>query len=237
MKLSIFSKQNKTENLKIYFSDDQKIKSFGEILTSDSGRLILKNLLVEHMTANQISQKTGISLQLVKYHINKMQDIGIVNVSKITKNTKSHDMKFYVAERFAIMILPQTELDKIKQTVVDSVNNTSKITVIGISAISAWIMAHLIQTSDQIPIVSEIKTKSGYSGMHSLSGTIDESIEIAKAKVDIAYSSINLGSGTPIYSQEMFWIQVIGMGAIMACLAGVLFWKARRHVKKPEQIS
>ncbi|MBI5698481.1 MAG: winged helix-turn-helix transcriptional regulator, partial [Thaumarchaeota archaeon] len=135
--------------MKIYFSDDSKIKSFGEILTSDSGRMILRILLSDVLTANQIAQKTGISLQLVKYHIDKMLDLGIVNVSKIEKNSKSHDMKYYVAEKFAIMILPQTELDKIKQKIVDSIRDTSKITIIGISAISAWLMTQIIQSSSQ----------------------------------------------------------------------------------------
>ena len=69
--------KNKSEDLRIYFSDDDKIKSFGEVLTSDSGRLILKILLSESLTANQLAQKTSISLQLVKYHIDKMQGLGI----------------------------------------------------------------------------------------------------------------------------------------------------------------
>lgn len=225
MKLSIRKKQ---DDIKIYFSDDSKIKSFGEILTSDAGRQILKILLVESYTANQIAQKTNISLQLVKYHINKMQDLGIVNVSKIEKNSKSHDMKYYVAEKFAIMILPQTELDKIKQGLVESIKDVSKITILGISVISAWMLTQLIQPSMQNPIIESIKTKFSYSGTASLPGTIDESVDLAKARVDLA-NSASLGSGTPIFTQELFWIQIIGMGIIMAGLAGMLFYKAKRH--------
>jgi predicted transcriptional regulator len=116
-----FTKQSESsfaeEQIKIYFSDDEKIKSFGEILTSDAGRLILKMLLQEELTANQISQKSGISLQLVKYHVNKMQRLGIISISKTEKNSKAHDMKFYAAAKFAIMILPQNEQEKNNPTV------------------------------------------------------------------------------------------------------------------------
>ena len=231
MKLNL---KKKSENMKIYFSDDSKIKSFGEILTSDAGREILKILLSESCTANQLAQRTGISLQLVKYHIDKMQDLGIVNVSKIEKNSKSHDMKYYVAEKFAIMILPQTEMDKIKQGIVDTIQNTSKVTAIGISAVSAWVMTQIIQQSSQNSIIESIKTRLSYTGTSSLSGTIDESVELARAKVEIAHG-VGLGSGTPIYTQELFWIQVIGIGIIMASLAGVLFLKAKRY-KKPSLV-
>jgi len=224
LKLSLRKKQ---DDIKIYFSDDSKIKSFGEILTSDAGRQILKILLIQPHTANQIAQKTEISLQLVKYHINKMQDLGIVNVSKIEKNSKSHDMKYYVAEKFAIMILPQTELDKIKQGIVESLKDTSRVTILGISAISAWMLTQIIQTSSQDSIIEKIRKTFTYSGTHSLPGTLDESVDLARAKVDLANSA--LGSGTPIFTSDLFWIQIIGIGVIMAGLSAILFYKAKRH--------
>ena len=59
-----------TEKIEIFSTDDEKIKSFGELLTNDSSRSILQILFKEEMTANEIAQKTGESLQLVKYHIN-----------------------------------------------------------------------------------------------------------------------------------------------------------------------
>lgn len=220
----------KQDDIKIYFSDDSKIKLFGEILTSDAGRMILKILLTESYTASQIAQETEISLQLVKYHITKMQELGIVNVSKIEKNSKSRDMKYYVAEKFAIMILPQTELDKIKQRVVDTIHDASKVTVIGVSAISAWIVIQLIQPSSQISIIDTIKQKFSYSGVHSLPGTVDESVDLARAKVQMAHSIT--GAGSPLYSQELWLLQIIGIGIIMASMAGFMFWKARQSQRK-----
>ena len=58
-----------TEKIKILATDDEKIKSFGELFTNDSSREILQLLFNEDLTANQIAQKTEISLQLVKYHL------------------------------------------------------------------------------------------------------------------------------------------------------------------------
>jgi len=66
-----------TEKIEIFSTDDERIKTFGELLTNDSSRKILQLLFKKEMTANQIAQKTNISLQLVKYHINKMQEMRI----------------------------------------------------------------------------------------------------------------------------------------------------------------
>ena len=74
-----------TEKIKILATDDEKIKSFGELFTNDSSREILQLLFNEELTATQIAQKTDISLQLVKYPLNKLQSLGIVKISKIKK--------------------------------------------------------------------------------------------------------------------------------------------------------
>ena len=76
-----------------------------ESLTNSSSRTILQLLFEEELSANEISLKTDISLQLVKYHLNKMQQVGMIQISKIGKNVKAQDMKYYKAAKFAIVIL------------------------------------------------------------------------------------------------------------------------------------
>jgi hypothetical protein len=55
------------KKVEIISTDDDKIKSIGELLSSDSSRNILKLLFDQVLTANQIAQKTEISLPLVIY--------------------------------------------------------------------------------------------------------------------------------------------------------------------------
>jgi DNA-binding transcriptional ArsR family regulator len=104
------------ENIKILATDDKKIKSFGEILSNDSSREILQLLFNDELTASQIAQKSDVSLQLVKYHLNKLQDLGVVKVSKIEKNSKSQDMKIYTASKFSIVIVPPKISEKTKES-------------------------------------------------------------------------------------------------------------------------
>ena len=104
------------EKIKILATDDEKIKSFGELFTNDSSREILQLLFNNEMTANQIAQQTKISLQLVKYHLNKLQNLGVVKIIRVEKNTKSQDMKVYSASKFSIVIVPPSFSERTKES-------------------------------------------------------------------------------------------------------------------------
>src|SRR5438445_6479809 len=106
--------QSIAERVGIYDTDDEGIRALGEVLITDVSRTVLKLLFAETLTANEIAIKTGYSLQLVRYHLKKMQDVGLVEISKIGKNTKAHDMKYYSATKFAIVILPSKFTEKAK---------------------------------------------------------------------------------------------------------------------------
>jgi predicted transcriptional regulator len=95
-----------SDKVEILSTDDEKLKAIGEILSSDPSRKILKLLFNQALTANQISQKIEVSLPLAIYHLKKMQESGVIKITKVGQNTKSHNMKFYTVDKFAIVILP-----------------------------------------------------------------------------------------------------------------------------------
>ncbi len=144
-----------TEKIKIIATDDEKIKSFGELLTNDSSRAILQLLFNEELTALQISEKTGISLQLVKYHIIKLQDLGVVKVTKVEKNSKSQDMKFYSASKFSMVIVPPKYSEKTKESklLVRSFKHIYKIAGLGIAAgISGLLSIPLLEQDRRVSV-------------------------------------------------------------------------------------
>ncbi len=144
-----------TEKIKIMATDDVKIKSFGELLTNDSSRAILQLLFNEELTALQIADKTEISLQLVKYHIIKLQDLGVVKVTKIEKNSKSQDMKFYSASKFSMVIVPPKYSEKTKESklLVRSFKHIYKIAGLGIAAgMSGLFSLSMFQQDTKVPV-------------------------------------------------------------------------------------
>lgn len=144
-----------TEKIKIMATDDVKIKSFGELLTNDSSRAILQLLFNEELTALQIAEKTEISLQLVKYHIIKLQGLGVVKITKIEKNSKSQDMKFYSASKFSMVIVPPKYSEKTKESklLVRSFRHIYKIAGLGVAAgMSGLLSLSMFQQDTEVPV-------------------------------------------------------------------------------------
>ncbi len=141
------------DRVEILSTEDSKLKSIGEILSSDSSRAILKILFNDSLTANQISQKTEISLPLVIYHLKKMQDAGVVKITNIGKNTKSHDMKFYTVDKLAIVILPamMSEPAKKSKSLFNSFTRIHRLATLGGASIAAWFSSQLIQKGNVMP--------------------------------------------------------------------------------------
>jgi DNA-binding transcriptional ArsR family regulator len=151
-----------TEKVEIISTDDVKIKSVGELLSSDSSRNILKLLFDQVLTANQIAQKTGISLPLVIYHLKKMQEMGIVKITNVGKNVKTQDMKYYTSSKFAIVILPSnlTERAKTSKSLANSFKTIYKFASIAVAAVATWFVSQITQKIQTAPSVSTPTTST-----------------------------------------------------------------------------
>ena len=157
-----------SDRVEILSTEDQKIKAIGEILSSDSSRGILKILFNDSLTANQISQKTEISLPLVIYHLKKMQDSGVVKITSVGKNTKSHDMKFYTVDKLAIIILPSkmSEPAKKSKSLFNSFTRIHRLATLGGVSLATWFSSQIIQKGmesrldEQTPMMSTIPSET-----------------------------------------------------------------------------
>jgi DNA-binding transcriptional ArsR family regulator len=153
------------DRVEILSTEDQKIKAIGEILSSDSSREILKILFNDSLTANQIAQKTGISLPLVIYHLKKMQESGVVKITNIGKNTKERDMKFYTVDKLAIVILPlkMSEPAKKSKSLFNSFTRIHRLATLGGVSIAAWFSSQLIQNGKEVIINENMAATSPIS--------------------------------------------------------------------------
>jgi DNA-binding transcriptional ArsR family regulator len=153
------SEQNDTvaisDKVEILSTEDQKIKAIGEILSSDSSRQILRLLFNDALSANQISQKTGVSLPLVIYHLKKMQEANVVKITNVGKNTKSHDMKFYTADKFAIVILPEQMSSPAKKSksLLNSFSRIHRLATLGAACIAVWFSSQVLLSPQ--PVVQQ----------------------------------------------------------------------------------
>ena len=208
------------DKIEILSTDDQRIKAVGELLSSDLSRAILKLLFNDHMTANQIAQKTETSLSLIMYHLKKMQDTGIVSISSTGKNSKSHDMKYYTVDKFAIVILPSglSEKAKSSKSLHNSFNRIYRFATIGGAALATWFSSQFIQ--HQQAAVNEIP-KTAAPMMKSapeMAQRALESSEAPQAAQDTGVQMYQSATGEPttdIYLSIIITLGVVVVGLII----------------------
>ncbi len=156
------SKTRPDDSIKVMSVDDQKIKTVGEVLSNDSSRAILKILADKEMSANQISQDVDLSIALVAFHLKKMQDVGIIKMTRTGKSVKGQDVKYYSATNQSFLITPTRHTESI----LDSVKRYSRFAAIGIAGLVSWVIlrkdAGTWNSGEEIPLIiddSDIVTK------------------------------------------------------------------------------
>lgn len=124
------------DDIEIISSEDEKIKLLGEIFSNDSSRKILRRISNgTEMTANEIAQKTDMSLALVIHHLKRMQTVGMVKVTKTEKSAKGQDMKYYLATKQSFLIVPT---EKTAHPLLNSFKKFSKFVAIGMAGLVSW---------------------------------------------------------------------------------------------------
>jgi hypothetical protein len=225
-------------SVNIFSLDDEKLKILAKIISNKSSIEILNLLFYNELTANEIAQKTNMSLQLVKYYLDKMQQIELIQISKTEKNCKARNMNYYKTSKLAIIITPSKITEKAKQSklLVRSFTSISKFFEIGI--VSAITTLSLVMVTAESSLLNPIKNwYSDFSLPVKISGTglvnsIDESLYMAKTKVDSVVSNPGAGSGTPYFdpysslldfTSSDFTIAMIVFAGIGAALSFVVF--------------
>ncbi len=207
---------NVSDKIDILSTEDEKLKVIGEILSSDSSRQILRLLFNSSLSANQISQKTELSLPLVIHHLKKMQSVGVVKITNIGKNTKSHDVKFYTIDKVAIIILPSEMQQPAKKSksLLNSFNRIHRLATLGGVSIAAWFSSRLLyskypQPENAQPISSAAPMLQGDEA--ATRSTIPESLEMSQQA-----EQIPMQTGEPSF--DMLWSVVAVLSVIVVGL-------------------
>ncbi len=214
-----------TEKIEIISTEDEKIKSVGELLSSDSSRAILKLLFDDVLTANQIAQKTGISLPLVIYHLKKMQDMSIVKISSIGKNVKAQDMKYYTTTKFAIVILPSSLSQKAKtsKSLANSFKTIYRFASIGVAGVATWFVSQFAQTfqAGQTSLNENLQAPMDAAREATTSGEL----AMEKTMMEAAMAPPPAVGIPP----DVFWSVVFALSVIIAGLIIERVLKAYKH--------
>ena len=238
------------DNLDIFSTDDDKLKVLAKIISNKSSIKILNILFQNELTANEIAQQTNMSLQLVKYYLEKMREIDLIQVSRVEKSSKARDMNYYKTSKLAIIITPSQLTEKAKQSklLTRSFNSISR--YLGIGVISALSALSLGVISAESTFLNPIKNwYSEFSLPFKIQGTgladsMDESFHLAKTKVESVVANPGAGSGTPLldpytnvmaYTLGDFILSMTLIGVLGTVISLPFFIMSYRHSKKPQR--
>lgn len=83
------------DKIKVFSSDDEKLKILGELLSNKSSRDIIRLLIEKEMYTNEIAKKLDIRPNLVIHHLQKLEKAGLLEVSEKKIIRKGNDHKHY----------------------------------------------------------------------------------------------------------------------------------------------
>lgn len=149
--------------IKVFSSDDEKLKMLGELLSNKSSRDIIKLLIEKEMYINEIAKKLELRPNLVIHHLQKMESIELLEITnkKITRKGEEH--RFFRIPH-GMLIIPNGAKESINDRLFKRVfKNNLKFVVIGIVSIFSGIISSFISLPKQehdpsyaIPLIPEV---------------------------------------------------------------------------------
>ena len=140
-------KNQSSNEIRVLSSDDEKIKVVGEVLANESSRTILRLLSSrDEMTINEMAREIDLSIPLVSHHLKKMQDAGVVRVSRVGTSVKGQKMKYYSSTNQSFLITPP---EKQVNFLVSSLRKFSKFAAIGMAGLASWAM---LKPTESMPL-------------------------------------------------------------------------------------
>ena len=81
--------------IKVFSSEDEKLKLLGELLSNKSSRDIIKLLVYEEMYTNEIANRLDMRVSLVIHHLKKLKALGLLQVTDKKIVRKGNDHKHF----------------------------------------------------------------------------------------------------------------------------------------------
>lgn len=146
------------DRINVFTSDDDHLKTLGELLANETSRKIILCLIEKQMYTNEIATKLDIPISLVIHHLKKLDDLRLLETEekKISRKTKEH--KFF-RMRDRIFVLPGESREEIAESGLLSRIFQDKVRYIitGVAAAAAFMISgtkdsqYAFISADQIP--------------------------------------------------------------------------------------
>lgn len=196
-----------SDKIKVFSSDDERLKILGELLSNKSSRDIIRLLIERELYTNEIAKKLNLRPNLVVHHLQKMESIELLKITnkKITKKGEEH--RFYRIPK-GMLIIPNESKDMKENRFLKKIfKEGMKFTAIGIAAIISFMITEPKKKISVDTIIGESPK------------IINESAELINESSSIQNKTITHISNEITYSDHFVQIisvlLVIGLGLFL----------------------
>lgn len=130
-----------SEKIKIFSSDDEKLKVLGELLSNKSSRDIIRLLIEKEMYTNEIAKKLELRPNLVIHHLQKLEKLGLLEVSNKKIVRKGNDHKYYKIIPGVAIFPCETKETIEKKGILKFFRESINFIGIGIAASIGWLIS------------------------------------------------------------------------------------------------
>lgn len=132
--------------IKVFASDDN-LKALGELLSNDTSRKIICNLMNKEMYTNEISTKLDMRVSLVIHHLKKMEELGMLEITNKKIKRKGQEHRFFKIHYDIFVSIDKTKEDIGKKATLKKIFRESvKFVAIGLAAIISFFTYDPIET-------------------------------------------------------------------------------------------
>lgn len=135
-----WTKGNDNHKIKVFSSDDEKLKTLGELLSNKSSRSIIRLLIENEMYANEISKKLEIQPNLVVHHLRKMESIGLLEITTRKIIQKGEEHRFFKIPP-GMLVLPAKPENETNNGFLKKIFKEGiRFAAIGITSLVSWVI-------------------------------------------------------------------------------------------------
>jgi len=133
--------------IKVFASDDN-LKSLGELLSNETSRKIIKNLMEHQMYTNEIATKLDIRVSLVIHHLKKLEELGLVQIVDRKIKRKGEKHRFFKIDSDIFVTINKTKNEVEEKGVLKRIfRDGIKFTSILLLGILSWFGTSTIQNN------------------------------------------------------------------------------------------
>ncbi len=169
--------------------NEPKVKKLAETITSETSRKILNHLVEKDETEQNISKMLGMPISTVHYHLQRLQEAGLVKVEEFHYSPKGREVNHYKLANKYIIIAPQK--------VAGLREKLKGILPVGLIVVGISVIIKLIQSAPKV---------------ESVRYAAESMVSEAPVQIDALGPAILFRSS--IFESNLTWFLIGGLGAL-----------------------